>query len=64
LARAQLRGQRLRDGVVRDEAEHGVHDLSQALGAKLAELAVDGHAPPHVNRRQRRISTALVLVFY
>ncbi|HEX9918675.1 MAG TPA: hypothetical protein VGA87_05895, partial [Pyrinomonadaceae bacterium] len=35
--------------------EDGVHDLAQALGGKLAELAIDRHAPPDVDRGEERI---------
>ncbi len=59
LATEQVGGQRLDERFVIERGEDGVHDLAQALRAELAELAIDGHATPDVNRRQRRVGRLL-----
>src|SRR5437764_8341291 len=55
LSRDEFGGQSLLESFVVEFAEYGVHDLAQALCSELAELSVDGHAPPDVNRRERRV---------
>src|SRR5437764_14523171 len=55
LARDEFGGQRLLERFVVEFAEYGVNYLAQTLRSELAELSIDGHTPPDVNRRERRV---------
>src|SRR5256714_11242784 len=55
LSRDEFGGQRLRESLVVKLSEYGVNYLAQALRSELAELSVDGHAPPDMNRGERGV---------
>ena len=41
-----------------------MNDLAQTFGAKISQLAIDGHAPPHVNRAERGIFNSVNLILF
>ena len=39
-----------------------MNDFSQLFWAKVAQLSIDGHTPPDVNRRERGITVEVWLI--
>src|SRR2546423_5614475 len=64
VSRDEFGGQRLRERLVVELAEYGVHDLAQTLRSELAELSVDGHAPPDVNRGERGVGRLVTCALF